>query len=1182
MQIQKLKIVGFKSFAQKVEVNFEGSGLTAVVGPNGCGKSNIVDAIRWVMGEQRAGQLRMGKMQDVIFSGTEDRPAMSMAEVSLLINNDRGLLPSEYSEIMITRRAYRNGDTEYLINNQECRLKDIQNLFYDTGMGAGSYSQMEQRMIDAILSDKAEERRVLFEEAAGVSKYKRQRKETIAQLDRVRIDMERVEDNLRHAKATVRQHERLVAKAEEFKTLRGRLRALDLSMSLDKFSENRQNLEHLVKAHGRLGHEQDALRTRLTELDTKIEEKKLSIADDEEAYRELERSVGQIALEVKDLDSQHGRLRDRRKALEENRSRSEREIAESQARSTSLHEERSRLEGQTEGLEPELEENERLLERDQESLQVLRDSCDDLRTRHRNLSNERLKAANQVNQLKGRWQRVDAEIEMLADRIAKAETEHAALQGQEAALAESLATETSAADSARERLAEAQERRQVLSDRLGDAESELRSTEAEERALSQERARLQSRLDVLQSMENSAEGVGEGNRWLLEHKSGEGARVLGQQIVADPRYLAQIEFCMGEAMQAVAVADPQRAAAWLDALDSAAGGHAQLALEGFAANAANPSLSGAGVIGCAAALVQVPANLRGAVDHLLARWILVEDFAAALRLAQEHAGADLWFCAPGRRAIHACGWMRGGQGSAEPVGMLQRRSEIETLAAELDALHSKHDSLQARMVKQRDLVQELLQLLGDTNEETQKLQAEQRNAESRADVLKVRSQNLAQQIARIANDVATLRERQLTVGAERQSDAGLVEAENYASRLEEEFASVAAQLEEQEMVLRNKEEDVRELARQVQAAQTLIAQNRQRIRSIDEQVRMHGGMADARSQDVLRFDNELGELDGRMQALEEQMQARHEVLSDEERKRDAAREKYDVLAGDLEDWRSEVRDINQQLHARAGELHDVEMRIQALRGAVDRMRERVFQEHEFDLEQPGDFARVDYEEREAKRELSELREKIKAIGPVNSTVIEDYEAEKQRCADVEKQFDDLDRARASLERTIHRLDNIARERFLETFKQIQRNYQDVFSRLMRGGEGKLALQEGVDPLEAEIEVNARPTGKKMRGVRALSGGERALTATALLFALYMVKPSPYCILDEVDGPLDDANIGRFVELLRHFSRQTQFIIVTHNKRTMAASDRLYGVTQEIKGISRVGSVKLEDAVGFVK
>jgi len=938
----------------------------------------------------------------------------------------------------------------------------------------------------------------------------------------------------------------------------------------------------LVKAHGRLGHEQDALRSRLTELDAKIEEKKLSISDDEEAYRELERSVGQMTLEVNDLNNQHGRLRDRRKALEDSRARFEREIAESRSKFAELQSEKAKLEEQSENFGPELEENERLLEREQESLQVLRDTCDDLRGRNRELSNERLKAANQVNSLKGRWQRVDAELEMLRDRIAKAEAEQASLTTQENELRTGQQEQESAVESARQRYEEISERRQVLTDRLGDAEAELRGWETEERQLIQDKTRLQSRLDVLRAMESSAEGVGGGNRWLLENKVGEGARVLGQLLQADPRYLAQIEFCMGEAMLAVSVSDPQRAAAWLDAIDAKSAGHASLALENNGAPVQLPQIEGAGVIACAATLVQVPSSLRNSVDMLLSRWILVEDFAAALRLAAEHAGADLWFCAPGGRAIHACGWMRGGHGSSEPVGMLQRRSEIEALENDLDKTQGKLSTLQGRIESQRALVQEVLQLLGDANEEMQQLQTEQRAAQSRADVFRVKLQNISQQSGRIVSDLATFRARETAAASERQSDAGLAEAEQAAARLEDEFTNVSERLEEQEMVLRNKEEDVRDLARQVQAAQTLIAQNRQRIRSIDEQLRVHGSMAETRSQDVSRFDGELAELEARMGDLEGRIQARNEVLEEEERKRDAAREKYDVLAGDLEDWRSEVRQINQNLHERANELHDVEMRIQALRGALERLRERVFQEHEVNLDMPPEFTRVEYDEREAKRELGELREKIKAIGPVNSTVIEDYETEKQRCAEVEKQFDDLDRARASLERTIHRLDTIARERFLETFKQIQRNYQDIFSRLMRGGEGKLTLQEGVDPLEAEIEINARPTGKKMRGVKALSGGERALTATALLFALYMVKPSAYCILDEVDGPLDDANIGRFVELLRHFSRQTQFIIVTHNKRTMAASDRLYGVTQEIKGISRVGSVKLEDAVGLVK
>jgi len=299
-----------------------------------------------------------------------------------------------------------------------------------------------------------------------------------------------------------------------------------------------------------------------------------------------------------------------------------------------------------------------------------------------------------------------------------------------------------------------------------------------------------------------------------------------------------------------------------------------------------------------------------------------------------------------------------------------------------------------------------------------------------------------------------------------------------------------------------------------------------------------------------------------------------------ERRRDEARERYNVVSGDLEEWRGEERSINDSLVERISELKDIERRLESLSANIERLRERIFSEWEVDLDNTDDVVRVEYEVSSADREIREIRGKIKALGPVNQGIMDDFEEEKHRLEEVERQFDDLDRARASLERTIHKLDIIARDRFMDTFHKIQKNFQEVFSRLMHDGGTKLTLEEGVDPLEAEIEVNARPTGKKMRGVRALSGGERALTAVSLLFAIYMEKPSPYCVLDEVDGPLDDANIGRFMELLRHFSKQTQFILVTHNKRTMASADMLYGVTQEIKGISRIASVKLDDAVGF--
>lgn len=1181
MRITKLKIFGFKSFAQKTEVTFPGNGLTAVVGPNGCGKSNIVDAIRWVLGEQRAAVLRMGKMQDVIFSGTEERAAMSMAEVSLVINNDQGDLPSEYSEVMVTRRAHRNGTSEYLINNQECRLKDIQNLFFDSGLGTGTYSQMNERMINAVLSDKAEDRRVLFEEAAGVSKYKQQRKETVRQLDRVRLDMERVEDNLRHARTSVRQYEKQAEKANEWKRLRTRLRELDLSVSLDRHEENKRSMTILNEARNRISHQQEADKTHLTTLEAKIEEKKLSISGEEDALRVLEMAVKQEELALNDMNNEIARYRDTLSTLTMTGEKYEGEVKDSKEKSDALHSERELLEEQMRrlGSNSELEARQRELAREQETLQVLRDACDDLRTKNRKITDDRLNAVNKVNSLRGRWQRIDAEVDMLSGNIEKWNHELADLDNQTQEAVEALKVMAQGIADAAHEIESLEERRTVQIEKVDSQKTELSAINRSLQEHENENTRLQSRVDVLRSMDVSSGA--DGAHWLLENQASFVDGLLGQEIDVNPEYVSQIEFALGESINAVITKNPGAVGSILDSLDKASAGSALLVVASDVLGTPVESLDNRpGVIGAANKFVKVAAPLRSFVDRLLSRWILVADFATALSFAREFAAEDIWFVAPGGRAVHTTGLVRGGHGASESLGLLSRRTEIISAEEKLTDLQSVCQSLMDSKERLAERIEEDENVLAGIMDSIREAQENSRRGLAAEGIHKNVLANLNRHRERLAKDIQQASERVSVANAERNTDQELATAEALASQLENEYQSLTAQLNEQDVVFRNKEEEVRDLQRELGSAQSLMTGNLSRIQSIQEQLKLHEDLIANRSSDIASIKTQMEELHNKETAVADRIENKNEELRKREVERDAARERYNVVSGDIEDWRSEVRVINASLLDRATELNDVERRIDSLGTNVDRMRERIFAEWEVDVDKPEGVIRVEYEEKEARREINDLQGKIKALGPINTGIMEDYDAEKARLADVEKQFDDLDRARASLERTIHKLDNIARDRFLDTFHKIQKNFQDVFSRLMHDGGTKLTLQEGVDPLEAEIEVNARPTGKKMRGVRALSGGERALTAVSLLFAIYMEKPSPYCVLDEVDGPLDDANIGRFMELLRHFSRQTQFILVTHNKRTMAASDMLYGVTQEIKGISRIASVKLDDAVGF--
>lgn len=1182
MRISKLKIFGFKSFAQRTEINFPGSGLTAVIGPNGCGKSNIMDAIRWVLGEQRAAILRMGKMQDVIFSGTEERAAMSMAEVSLVINNENGDLPSEYSEVMVTRRAHRDGTGEYLINNQECRLKDIQNLFYDSGLGKGAYSQLNERMINAVLSEKPEDRRVLFEEAAGVSKYKQQRKDTVRQLDRIRMDMERVEDNLNHERSAVRQYEKQAQKADEWKRLRARLRELDLSVSLDKHEDNKRNMQVLNDARTRVSHEQEADKTRLTTLEAKIEEKRLAIAGDEDSLRDLESAVKQEELALNDMNNELARYRDSLALLAANEEKYKGEIKESEEKCAALGEEKKNLEEQIASLgsDEAMDRRERELAVEQEALQVLRDTCDDLRTQSRKLADDRLNATNKANTLRSRWQRIDAETDMLRGNIGKYKKDLEEAEKQKQDIEATLATIADGIEDARREAESLEERRSVQTSDIESLKSELALADKALQDAENEKTRLGSRVEALQSVDASAGA--DGAHWLLENQKNLVEGLLGQALDVDPRYVSEVEFALGYSVSAVIARNPDSVKSLLDSLDKAGAGSSLLLLKGVpsAAPAPLPFAGRPGVIGSAADFVKAGEDILPLVKRLLSRWILVNDFDAALALAREFSAEDWWFVAPGARAAHTSGLVRGGVGKAGSMGLLSRRAEISSTEDKLSKLTASLETQRDSREKLSGRLEESQAMLSETEDSFREAQDKARAGSAAENIHKSNLANIQKRIAGIETDLKNASDRIEKAQSERNSDAELAGAEADVKHLDEEYQKILDNLNEQDQLLKNKDESVRDLQKELGSAQSQMAGSVSRIQSIAEQLKFHTDLIENRKKDLEGIASQRGDLDAKVKDVSDRIEAKNEVLGTREKERDAARERYSVVSGDIEEWRSEVRDINKSLLERADQLNDIERRIDSLGANIDRMRERIFSEWEVNLDTPENITRVEYDEKEARKEITELQSKIKGLGPINTDIMEDFDAEKARLAEVEKQFDDLDRARASLERTIHKLDIIARDHFMDTFHKIQKNFQDVYSRIMRDGSTLLTLEENVDPLEAVIEVNARPTGKKMRGVLALSGGERSLTAVALVFAIYMVKPSPYCVLDEVDGPLDDANIGRFVELLRNFSKQTQFIIVTHNKRTMAACDMLYGVTQEIKGISRIASVKLDDAVNF--
>ncbi len=1184
MYLSKLKIFGFKSFPNKVEVNFPGDGITAIVGPNGCGKSNIMDAIRWVLGEQRVKQLRSKSMSDVIFSGTADKPALNFAEVSLIINNDKGLLPSDYPEIQITRRAYRSGESEYLINNQECRLKDIHALFYDTGMGAASYSLMEARMIDALLSDKAEERRHLFEEASGISKYKQQRKETLRQLERTAFDLERVEESLRMVRQSVTRYENQAKKAEQWRNLTNRGKELEISMGYDKYFEYKSACQEFEKRKVAEENRQTELQAKLQTVELNLEEKKLTMSEEENALREAEQMVSNRKIEINDADHEAKRARERVTHQNESVERFLQEIESSKERLREIDGERLIKNEELEQYTEELDGKDEFIAQFEESLQVINNRHHDVREQARSLNHELLQLVEAHSQVKNKFERALQEVDYFDNQKSNFQNEIVDLIEKIEDLQMEFDSMQEADSGLEVRQEELQESFSVAQNEVESIRERLEEIVSQERSKSSEKVAIESELDVLRKVMSSHEGVSGGVKNILNERGHLAQGILSDKINVHGEHTDAIEFCLGDAMQYVLAGSVDESEQILGYLEGEQKGKAVLAsLDRLTQySKSRPAIDGENRIGWVDEHIEAEEYLKPVLQAVVGNYYLVENFGAALHLADQNRNQDIWFVAvDNQRAVHTSGIIKGGRGK-DDSGILKRKSRVEDLEKQLVTVTNQLEQIE---FDKEELVESLTMhsnKIEEVKEELEEVRTQLNNTIQDRSIAQTRLQSMKEREDTIRIQIETIEEKTIPLKeALEEQSAGVDDSAGRREELEMQYETALEEQHEIEAQKSSQEEEFKE-------AGGAAMQIRNSINKLQQEIEYNNKLEVNLKETVEKRQIQIEESEGfvqesmdAMQVLQDNVEMLYETLSVEESRRDDAREIFEEKRSSLDIYQKEMSEINTQIRATTETIHKCEIKTSDLGVKASHIKERIFESYEVDLDTDESITRVDYDEDEAKKEIADLKGKIKKLGNINTGALEDYEEEKSRLEDTEKQFNDLDTARISLEKTIQKLDNVARERFMETFSQVRTNFQDVFASLMHQGEAKLGLEEGVDPLEAKIDINARPTGKKMRGVTLLSGGERALTATALLFALYMVKPSPYCILDEVDGPLDDANIGRFVQLLRRFSRQTQFIIITHNKRTMAASDRLYGVMQEVKGISKVTSVQLEEAADIV-
>jgi chromosome segregation protein len=1183
-----IELYGFKSFAQKISIPF-GPGITAIVGPNGCGKSNVIEAIRWGMGEQRASAFRSHRMEEVIFAGTRNRKQLGMADVTITIDNAARALPIEFNEVTITRRLFRSGESDYLLNKVPCRLLDIQNLLMDTGLGPGAYSVMEQGMVDEIISEKTDNRRRILEEAAGITKYKVRRRSTWAKLESTTADLTRIEDIIAEIQRQVDYLSRQVGRARRYQELKQELDAQEILLGRLRFFAIQDQVRPFDEELERLSALAESGYTQFTAREAELEKGRLGVTEAEKGLQEVGQRFSLCVDKIHEQDRQltaaqanleAGEQLILRTAAEQEEYRRQLEAAQQQLLqvATDLESSQAQLEAGRQRLEQgtqEAEEAERAFQSSRAALDGAKRQQVELLRRRGESSRALERLRTEAEGLGERDRQVQGEISRLAQERDRAQEQARQTQ-------EELAQR-------REGLRQIQEDQQALRQRRAavDAELSQRRQQRDEarRALENEQARLQA----LEKLRSSYEGYASGVRALILDSPYKDlfSGVVGDLIEVDPRYERAVETALGEALQALVAPQVGGVLEALRHLASTEGRAGIFPLEWQTASPPPPAeLSHfPGMIGPLSQFVQADAALTPLLGRLLRDTFLVEDLGAALAVAGSYVDRQLRFVTPEGDAIDLGGRVAGGQAKGEDSGVLGRRRELRLLRARCARrraeLHTCEGLCQG--VQQRsELLASRAQALTSRSEALRDQEREQahlsQQAQGEAQRLEAQLGERGRETARLGDRLSGLRQSTQTQEAE------LDRLDQQGTQLEQLIGQHEEGARLAEEARRNRAEQLAALrverARLVEQAESL-RRDEQRLRHIEQNLKQNIERSRLEGEKAAQNRHDLGQLAAELKARLTELHDTRDALAAE---RDQRQERWQEAVTQARQLEELISRLQRELNAQRERRHELELKISELRSRAAHIQERLREEQHCEVEAMGRPTEEGLELAAIETRVEELRQSVQRLGSVNVGVLDEYAEQKERLDFLTQHRDDLLSAAEDLKTTLNRIDRVARQIFLDSFTQINEKFKTTFASFFPGGEANLQLAPEMDPLEADIEITARPRGKRLQSISLLSGGERALTAISLLFAIYQVKPSPFCILDEVDAPLDDANVQRFVRVLKEFAKSTQFIMVTHNKISMGAADTLHGVTMPEEGISqlvsvRIGGQEVEEAAG---
>lgn len=1179
MYLKSIEVHGFKSFANKIVFEFH-NGITGIVGPNGSGKSNVADAVRWVLGEQRAKQLRGASMQDVIFSGTENRKPLSYAYVAITLDNADRSLNIDYNEVTVARRVYRSGESEYLINGTACRLKDVNELFYDTGIGKEGYSIIGQGQIERILSGKPEERRELFDEAAGIVKYKRRKATAQKKLEDERQNLVRVNDILAELEKQIGPLERQSEKAKIYLKKKEELKTFDVNMFLIEMERMEAQLKTVEENIGIVGKDLEESNRSYTNIKAEYEQIEQDMETADERIAALREEIGNTTVLKGKLEGQINVLKEQIHTAEQSeehfRTRQEainQDKTQRQEQKAAYEKDKAELDIQMQAM---AEEKARVMEH----FQKIQDEIERCTKGMEEGKNEIIELLNHKASTKARQQRYDTMQEQvnirkaqLSKRLLEQKSEEEELQ----AVVEECQKRYEEAKAEYTRLIEKEQKLESNRREWQTKQEEVKN------ALEQDTTRYhreQSRLESLVNIAERYDGYGNSIRRVMEQKEKENGLlgVVADLIKVEKKYETAIETALGGSIQNIVTSDEETAKRMIQYLKQNRYGRATflpLTSVGKRQPQINENaLKESGVIGIGSELVQADSRYDGLKSHLLGRTYVVDTIDHAVALARKYQYSLRIVTLEGE-SLSPGGSMTGGafKNTSNLLGRKREIEELEKSVAQLKENIGKHKNRMEEITTARELLKEDLEQL---REDLKQAMLNSNTAKLNMERAKEQKEENDSQYGGLIQESREIEEQLSEITQNRQQiQEEIAEADKREKEIEEESGNFQKILEEQNQLSEESQKDVSrvqlEEANLVQKAEFIrenISRVQGEIQKLEDELQQAEQEKLDSQADVDKKYHDIEEIKKTMEASASAHGELEQKLSDSQKEREEMSVKYKGFFQKQEELSKRINDLDK-------ESFRLNSQKEKLNESIESQTNYMWEEYELTRHNALELRNEEYDNpAEMKKQIAQIKDDIRKLGDVNVNAIEDYKNLSERYTFMKTQHDDLVTAEQTLMDIIEELDTGMRKQFMEKFQEIQTEFDKVFKELFGGGKGTLELVEGEDILECGIRIIAQPPGKKLQNMMQLSGGEKSLTAISLLFAIQNLKPSPFCLLDEIEAALDDSNVGRFANYLHKLTKNTQFIVITHRRGTMAAADRLYGITMQEKGVSTLVSVNL--------